>query len=528
MTLSARVSAYEATDRKMREDLRHYCAKLVRIQPKSGGEPIPFKWNAAQVELHKKLERQLDARGLVRAIILKARRLGISTYVGARFYNKATLQLGKNAFILTHHDKSTAELYELVRMIHAHVPDDYRPGTVASNDNELAFADMDGGYRVGTAQNVHGLGRGMTLQLFHGSEVAFWAQAHQHFAGVMKAVSLVPGTEMILESTANGVGGEFYKQWGLAERGQSDFIPIFLPWYIDPDNARPLPSDYEPSAEEEEYQRLYKLTDEQLCWAHYDNVALGGEPGVFCLKFRQENPACAAEAFQTTGTDSLIPSEAVLRARRLEVGPKTYRSLPRVLGVDVARGGGDRTRLIDRQGRKAGRINEVMHTDDLLQIAHRVMTTLRDNPDIRRAFIDITGVGAGVYDICRNNGFDGRVAGVNYGSGAMEPTLYINRRAEMWGRMKSWFLDPGGADIPDDDEWQRHITAPGFKWDANSRLQLEKKEDIKKRLGFSPDCGDALGQTFAEILTIEEPDDRPKWMREHMDGEDGGGDWQTT
>lgn len=526
MTLSARVQDYAAVDDRMRRDLRHYCASMVAIQTKSG-DLQPFVWREAQAQLHDKLERQLDARGLVRAIVLKARRLGISTYVGARFYHHATLNLGKNAFILTHEDKSTQELFDLVRRIHEHMPADYRPDTSAKNANELSFDGLDGGYRVGTAKNVHGLGRGLTLQLLHGSEVAFWPRAEQHFAGAIKTVSLVDGTEVILESTANGVGGAFYDQWGLAERGQSDFVPIFLPWSIDPDNARSLPSDYEPSTEEQDYQRLHNLTDEQTCWAHFENIALGGEPGKLCALFRQENPATSAEAFQTSGDDSYIPPEAVLRARRLTIDDRTYAGLPRVLGVDVARGGADRTRIIDRQGRKAGRIDKALHTDDLMQVAHAVMTLLRDNSDIRRAYIDITGVGAGVYDICRANGFGPRVAGVNFGEGAQDPDRYKNRRAEMWGRMKAWMLDAGGAGIPDDDEWHRHITGPSYKYDANSRLQIEPKEDIKKRLGFSPDVGDALGLTFAEVLPVQEPDRTPKWLREHLDGNDDGGSWIT-
>lgn len=525
MTLAERIASYEETDRLLRSDLRRYCSNLVMIQDKAGNI-VPFQWRRAQVELHKRIERQLDARGLVRTIVLKARRLGISTYVGARFYHNATLNLGRNAFILTHEDKSTKELFDLVKLIHERMPDDYRPDTVAANENELAFGGgMNGGYRVGTAKNITGLGRGMTLQLFHGSEVGFWAHAQKHAAGIMKAVSLVPGTEMILESTANGVGGLFYDQWILAEKGLSDYIPIFLPWYIDPDNVRELPANFDPSDEEEQYQRIYKLSDEQLCWAHFENVAVGGQPGIFCPMFRQENPATAAEAFQTTGSNSFLPSEAILRARRLELQPKSYKHLPRVLGVDVARGGADQTRIVDRQGRKAGRIDEKMHSDDLVQIAHRVATILRDNADIRRAFIDVTGVGAGVYDTLRNNGFNSRVVAVNYGSQAQEPGKYVNRRAEMWGRMKEWFLDPGGADIPDDDEWQRHIAAPGYKYDANSRLQLEKKEDIKKRVGLSPDVGDALAQTFANILPIDEPDNAPKWLREEIDEESGS--WET-
>jgi hypothetical protein len=87
LNLPATVAPYAETDALMVGDLRGYCAALVKIQNKAG-EVVPFVWREAQVQLHAKLERQREARGLVRAIVLKARRLGISTYVGARFYHR--------------------------------------------------------------------------------------------------------------------------------------------------------------------------------------------------------------------------------------------------------------------------------------------------------------------------------------------------------------------------------------------------------------------------------------------------------
>ncbi len=66
--------------------------------------------------------------------------------------------------------------------------------------------------------------------------------------------------------------------------------------------------------------------------------------------------------------------------------------------------------------------------------------------------------------------------------------------------MGEWLADPGGADIPDSDELQSHLCAPGYGFDSNSRLLLEKKVDIRKRVGFSPDLGDALALTFAENI----------------------------
>ncbi len=531
MSLSKRVVPYDAADQLMRDDLRHYCRKLVRIGTKRPGEIVPFIWNRAQEQLHAKLERQRDARGLVRALVLKARRMGISTYVGARFYHRSTLRRGHRAFILTHEDKATQALFDMVRRMHNNMPRDYRHDLLAANENELDFAGTESGYRVGTAKNTAGLGRAQTLQLLHGSEVAFWAHAEKHFGGLVQALSLVEGTEGVLESTANGVGGTFYKQWGLAEKGQSDFIPIFLPWMIDPDNVRPLTSDYEPSSEEETYQRLYKLTDEQLCWLHYKNIELGGEPGAIGSMFRQEYPAIAAEAFQTTGTDSFIANELILRARRLQLPAQRF--LPRVLGIDSARSigeTGDDTRIIDRQGRRAGiEVNIRLRTNDETKIAHEVMKLLRDHPDIRKAFFDVTGgYGAGAHDICKANGFEDRVAAINFGAGAQEENEYANRRVEMWHRVRDWLMDPGGAQIGDDDVAQRHLSAPWLLTpDGNSRKRLAPKEQIKAKLGFSPDWGDALALTFAEILSIDEPNHHPKWMCDLEDDEASNTDFMS-
>ena len=532
MSLPAPVDSYDGVDALMRSDLQHYCAKLVRIGTKRPGELVPFIWNEAQLELHKRLERQRDSRGLVRALVLKARRLGISTYVGARFFHRTTLWRGHHAFILTHEDKATQTLFDMVRRFQENMPDDYRHALKAANENELDFAGMESGYRVGTAKNVSGLGRGGTLQLFHGSEVGFWSHAEGHFAGAIQAVSLVPGTEVILESTGNGVGGTFYTQWGLAEKGASDFIPIFLPWTIDPDNVRDLTTDYEPSGEEQEYQRLYRLTDKQLCWLHYKNIELGGEPGIICALFRQEYPATAPEAFQTTGTDSFIPNEAILRARRFKA--PSQRHIPRVMGIDSARSIGDKgddTRIIDRQGRKAGTIDIRLRTDDETKVAYEGMKLLRDNPDIRKAFFDVTGgYGAGAYDICRANGFESRVTAVNFGSKAQDEAQYVNRRTEMAHRVREWLLDPGGAEIPDSDVAHRHLAS---EWllppDMNSRKRLAPKEQIKAKFGFSPDWSDALKLTFAEIIPLDLPDETPKWMKQLQDaGDDDGGDFMTS
>ncbi len=114
-------------------------------------------------------------------------------------------------------------------------------------------------------------------------------------------------------------------------------------------------------------------------------------------------------------------------------------------------------------------------------------------------FLDVTGLGAGVYDRLRERGYR-EVHAVNFGSKALDADRYANKRAEIWARAPDWLRDEGGADIPDSDEWQASLCAPGYSFDSNSRLLLEPKEKIAARVGFSPDVGDALALTFAETV----------------------------
>jgi hypothetical protein len=146
----------------------------------------------------------------------------------------------------------------MVNRYHEHCPVFVRPSTGAANAKELFFDKIDSGYKVGTA-GTKGVGRSSTIQLFHGSEVAFWPHAETHAAGVLQAVPDVDGTEVILESTANGVGNFFHQKWSDAERGVGDFIAIFVPWYWQEEYRKEVPDDFALDEEEQKYQRIYGL-----------------------------------------------------------------------------------------------------------------------------------------------------------------------------------------------------------------------------------------------------------------------------
>ncbi len=520
-----RLDAYREIDEVMRFDLERYSRTLVSIKDKNTGQRIPFQFKRAQLAVHERIEKQRRESGKVRALILKYRQGGISTYVASRFYHATSLNLGVKTFILTHEDKATQNLFKMAKYIHEHMAVDYKPRDTAKNANELLFGGLESGYAVGTAQNTDGTGRSSTVHRFHGSEVAHWANAASHFAGVLQAVPDAPDTEVIMETTANGPMGAFYNQWMLAQRGESAFIAIFLPWFWEDAYRMKRPEGLQFSEGEDgelEYAETYGLDEEQLTWAHFKNIELNGEPGKFGWYFRQEYPANAAEAFQTSGADSFIKAKAIMAARKC-VAPENDDSLI-ILGCDVARGGDDRTRLIDRQRRAYGKNYDLTwDLDDEMVIADQIAVILQNDKRIRMVNIDITGVGGGVFTRLKQLDYENRVAGINFGSGAGEPLKYQNKRAEMWGDLRDDLKTPG-CSIPDDDLLHSHLTAPGYRYDANSRLILEKKEDIKKRCGFSPDGGDAMALTHgSQVVDRPNLDTRPQWMRELQHGKGNSG-----
>src|SRR5262249_56894979 len=107
--------------------------------------------------------------------------------------------------ILTHEDAATQNLFEIVERFNTHCPAEAKAQTGAANAKELWFDALDSGYKVGTA-GTKGVGRSSTIQLFHGSEVAFWPHAETHAAGVLQAGAGGPGTRRGPQGARDGVG----------------------------------------------------------------------------------------------------------------------------------------------------------------------------------------------------------------------------------------------------------------------------------------------------------------------------------
>lgn len=481
--------------KKLRTDFPLYATRCLKIRTKSGAiESLSL--NRAQIYLHERLEEQRRKTGRIRALVLKGRQQGISTYIGARYYWRTTHRKGVRTFILTHEQSATDNLFGMVNRYHEHCPSMVRPTTGAANAKELSFVRLDSGYEVGTA-GTKAVGRSKTVQLFHGSEVAFWPNAATHFAGVVQAIPDLPETEIVLESTANGVGGEFHERWQMAEAGIGDYIAVFIPWFWQPEYRRAVDASFVLDDEEEAYAAAHGLEPEQMAWRRA-KIAELKDP----LLFRQEYPATASEAFQMTGHDSYISPELVLKARKATI--EGIGSL--VVGVDPARFGDDRFSIAWRRGRKVEKVESKSKIDIVAGANWCRQVLTNDKP--KRMFVDVGGLGAGVYDLLVDWGFGDTVKAVNFGSEPIEPLRFDaqgkeipggrNRRAEMWMLSKEWLQEVGGADIPDIDGLQADACSPAYTYDSQQRLVLESKEKMRARGVRSPDDWDAIALTFAE------------------------------
>ena len=156
---------------QLRTDFVLYAGKALRVRSKSGSIQ-PLRLNRAQCHIHERIEAQRQETGKVRALILKGRQQGCSTYVEGRFFWRTVWAQGIRTFILTHAESASANLFEMASRYLECLPDELKPSVNTQNAKELKFSALDSGYKVGTAGNKS-VGLSSTVQLFHGSEVAF-------------------------------------------------------------------------------------------------------------------------------------------------------------------------------------------------------------------------------------------------------------------------------------------------------------------------------------------------------------------
>lgn len=229
-----------------------------------------------------------------------------------------------------------------------------------------------------------------------------------------------------------------------------------------------------------------KQIDSRTCrMTNKDEIAeweesYGEDSDFFRIRVKGQFPKQATDQF----ISSSVVSAAQSREHDIHVG------VPRILSVDVARFGANKTVASIRQGLKLWPQTKWSGLDTM-QVAARVVELMNQHQP-SHTLIDETGLGAGVVDRIRQMGYS--VIGVNFGDVADDDTLYVNKRVEAWGRTRDWLRT---ADIPNDPELHDDLIGPTYSFDARQRYRLETKQEMMRRGIASPDCGDSLAISFA-------------------------------
>jgi len=507
------------------DGFRKFCRDVIKIRTKSG-DLEPLILNEAQEILLKAADEQLDDEAWVRLAGLKGRRQGFSTMVAARGYWRATLWDRQNIYILSHEMTASTKLFDMVALMQEKHP--FPPKVGADNAKELEFPKRGSTYTVATAGQKAG-GRGGGISFFHGSEVAWWTNASDHFSASVQAVDEVrgvwgviwtepvyplpfergigtiegwvkPPSEIWLETTSAGPIGEFHKRYTDAMKKIGRYRAAFVPWTVQSEYNEI--GDFTPSNEpdeegelsELEYQEAYELTNGQMLWRRSKIHELGA-----LGKFRQEYPIDVVEAFAAADIEGVFIKPAYVLKARKRFGE--IPDAPLIIGVDPAGSGGDRFAVAFRRGDCIFRLdvrNKLEHDE-----AVAFLSAIIDEWQPNRMCIDRGSMGQAIISSLRalNKKYFEVIKGIDFGGTSKAKLANPKRagpwnvRAEIYGRLLEFLIDKGS--IPDDDDLATDMSGPKIKFRANNDWLLESKTDMKARGLRSSDLSDACALTFA-------------------------------
>jgi hypothetical protein len=290
-------------------------------------------------------------------IVLKARQVGITTYIAGRFFIQTISRRGTLSVQVAHDRESAEEIFRIVKRFHDRLSKFLREGdlrTSRCNARQLVFPKLDSEYCV--ASSDENAGRGWTIQNLHCSEVARWgAKGEEALASLRAAV--VPGGEIVLESTPNGAGGLFYQEWLRAP--ETGYTQHFFPWWFEPTYKKKLGKHFAAlTPEEEELAARHGLTQEQIAWRRMQWASLRG---LAAQEFAEDPVSCFKSSgecvFDQDAVDQALKAAGdAVEARdnhRLLVWLPAQAGRTYVMGVDPAGGGTDGdyscAQVIDRQ-----------------------------------------------------------------------------------------------------------------------------------------------------------------------------------
>ncbi len=201
--------------------------------------------------------------------------------------------------------------------------------------------------------------------------------------------------------------------------------------------------------------------------------------------------------FPLRDNDSFIPYDWAVAALQREIASQA--DMPVVFGCDIARQGDDSTVIAIRQGDEF-KPYHVLQGKNTMEVS-RYIARLANQYKPQAIFIDVIGLGAGVFDRLEELGFP--VIAVNVAeTPAYEPDRYERLRDELWGQMRDWLESRRGKLWDNEDQdLIGQLTTPRYKITARGKIKIESKDEMKKRGVDSPDIADAHNLTFAQPVS---------------------------
>lgn len=304
-----------------------FCAKWLVVQNQEG-ELVPLILNRIQRDFAKKLEKY------PRILALKPRQVGISTVIQAwHYYN--IVRGNTKASTLCHDSDLTDELRAVADRFHDNIPEQYRPVRKYANAKVTTYPDKNSQARIATVGG-HGTenssskrkGRGGSNTDIHGTEVAFWPDA----LGVMSAAMQAGKPRIVLESTPNGMVGQFYEWCMQALDGKGVWILAFYEWWWNEayqlsyaeyceriPNAPETPAPF--SSDEQALVEKHGLSAEQIYWRRWKQAEL---PHTFEQEYPEDPRSCFLASgksyFRNVEHVFVAPFDVVRNSSRRYVG----------------------------------------------------------------------------------------------------------------------------------------------------------------------------------------------------------------
>lgn len=240
-----------------------------------------------------------------RDIILKARQEGISTLLLALFTIDFLFRENVRCVVISHEAEATKKLFDKVKFFLDSIKKTF-PGELPyqldrNSTRELLNKTMNSTFYIGTA-GARAFGHGDTINNLHVSELSRWPDQETLMVGLMQAVP--KDGRIVIETTANGIGDYFYNLWTKSQSSTASYKTHFLPWFLLAEYSIPITGAFIADTEEQELQKVYSLTNEQLNWRRWKLAELGGNQDAFNEQF----PSNAEEAFIVSGNPIWSPT----------------------------------------------------------------------------------------------------------------------------------------------------------------------------------------------------------------------------